>query len=649
VCGFAGILTTDPGHDLPPLLAAMRDALRHRGPDDDGIEVVNAARGCRIGLADTRLAILDLSDAGHQPMTDTASGSWIAYNGEVYNHLAVRRSLVEEPYRSTSDTETILRGWVQRGDEILTSLRGMFAFALLDGRRRKFWLVRDRLGVKPLYASHVSAATWVFASELRALLASGLVERHLNRTAVDAYLDSGAVPAPWTLLAGVHSLLPGEAWCFDLDPIASDFTPRRRRYWVPGFASRDCPPISRAEAVERLRPVLREAASLRMLSDVPVGVFLSGGIDSSSVVALLSDQGHTPHTFSVVFEGGRFDESEYSRLIAQRFATKHTELCLHPADILADFEAALGAYDQPSIDGLNTYYIAKATRAAGIKVALSGLGGDELFAGYPYFRTAARLAGPFARPLARLAYHGSRLFSGRSAWTNKLGQILVGDTSPLRQYLVFRQVMGAQRRAALKKVSGAFLDGARNAPDNCLNGDVLPPEVRADLEAALSSLDPVNAQSLLELSLYLANMLLRDTDQMSMAHSLEVREPLLDHVLVETTGLLPGPMKLARTAGKPLKALLLDALPVELPTQMLRRPKMGFVFPWEQWLRRELRPRLDAMFEDRDAVGAAGLDPAGVQELWQAFLANRPGVRYTDVFCLSHLIHWVRQHRVAIA
>ncbi len=646
MCGIAGILTTNPDLDLVPLLAALRDALRHRGPDDSGTEVVEVSPGCRVGLAFTRLAILDLSAAGHQPMNDPASGSCIIYNGEVYNHLAVRDSLPAGPYRSTSDTETILQGWVHRGDAILQSLRGMFALALLDGRRRQFWLVRDRLGVKPLYAGRVRADTWVFASELRTLLASGLVPRELDPAALDAYLDAGAVPAPWTLLAGVRSLLPGEAWCFDLDRPVPELTPKRRRYWIAPFADRNSPSIDRAEAVERLRPVLREAASLRMLSDVPVGVFLSGGIDSSSLVALLSHEGHTPHTFSVVFDGSRYDESAYSRLIANHFATKHTELCLRPDGILQDYDAALDAYDQPSIDGLNSYHIAKATRAAGVKVALSGLGGDELFAGYPHFRTAARLARPFARPLAWLAYHGLRRIAPGSSRAHKLGQLLHGDGSALNQYLIFRQVMAADRRGVVRA------QGAATPPaPPCEGGEggvVLPPEVRADLATAAARLDPVNAQSYLELSLYLANMLLRDTDQMSMAHALEVREPLLDHVLVETVAALPGSFKLARTARHPLKALLLQALPVELPARMLQRPKMGFVFPWEQWLRQELRPRLDELFNDNEGVRAAGLDPIGVQKLWQAFLTQRPGVRYTDVFCLSHLIHWVRRHRLTL-
>ena len=215
MCGIAGILTDNQRLDVASDLRNMRSALRHRGPDDEGQEEVGLPNGLRLGLAQTRLSILDLSPAGHQPMSDPDSGSWIVYNGEAYNHPQVRRQLTGCTFQSTSDTETILKGWVQRGEKLLPQLRGMFAFALLDGRRRRFWLVRDRLGVKPLYVSRPAPDTWLFASEVRALLASGLVERWLHPEAVDAYLAWGAVPAPWTLLEGVESLLPGEAWCFD--------------------------------------------------------------------------------------------------------------------------------------------------------------------------------------------------------------------------------------------------------------------------------------------------------------------------------------------------------------------------------------------------------------------------------------------------
>jgi asparagine synthase (glutamine-hydrolysing) len=632
MCGIAGILTTRTDLDLAPPLAAMTAALRHRGPDDEGVAEIALPGGVRLGLAQTRLAILDLSPAGHQPMTDEASGSWIVYNGEVYNHLSLRKELPHVAFRSTSDTETILHGWLHKSEQVLSSLRGMFAFALYDGRRRRFWLVRDRLGVKPLYACRAAPEVWLFASELRALLASGLVERRLQPEAVAAYLAFGAVVAPATMLAGVASLRPAEAWCFALDDVQLALTPQCQLYWTPPFAANGTT-VRREEAVERLRPVLREAAGLRMLADVPVGVFLSGGIDSSSLVALLAHQGYTPHTFSVVFGDSPYDESQYSRLIAAHFGAKHHELHLDPAGILADFEPALAAYDQPSIDGINTYHIAKATRRAGIKVALSGLGGDELFAGYSYFRLAARLEGAFGWTFARLAQAWLRWFAPGSAKTVKLGQLL-RLTSRVARYGVLRQVLSEDRRLALR--------GGKPSKGESL----LPEDVADALEKAVQNLDPINAHSLLELSLYLANMLLRDTDQMSMAHALEVREPLLDHVLVETVAALPGHLKRASSSGHRLKALLLEALPAPLPRAVLDRPKMGFVLPWEEWLRGPLKATLADIFATTAAIRAAGLDPAGVQQVWNGFLAHQPGVRYADVLCLAHLIYWVCRHRL---
>jgi asparagine synthase (glutamine-hydrolysing) len=545
MCGIAGILTTRHDLELTSPLTAMLRALRHRGPDDEGYEEITLPGGCRLGLAQTRLAIIDLSPAGHQPMEEAESGSWIVYNGETYNHQSVREQLADGRFQSTSDTETILKGWVERGARILPLLRGMFAMAVYDGRRRQFWLVRDRLGIKPLYVSRVDAATWVFASEVRALLASDLVPRQLHAGALESYLTYGAVAAPWTMLTSVQSLLPGECWSFDLGQ--ADHPPRveRRRYWRPSFTAQA---VTREEALERLRPVLLEAAALRMVSDVPVGVFLSGGIDSSSVVSALASQGHKLHTFSIVFGEREFDESEHSRLIARHFGTEHAELLLSPNKVLEGFDEALCAYDQPSIDGVNTYFIAQATRQAGVKVALSGLGGDELFAGYSYFRMLARLNRPLPRLLARLAYQFLRRFAPETKRTKKLGAILGGNGSRLGNYTICRQVMSPERRFALLSQAGSRL------------GDALPDEVHTELEEAASELDVVNAQSLLELALYLANMLLRDTDQMSMAHALEVREPLLDHVLVETVACLPGSLKLAAGRQNRSKALLVDAL-----------------------------------------------------------------------------------------
>lgn len=628
MCGIAGILTRRPDLDLESPIRRMRLALAHRGPDDAGEVFLTTPQGWRLGLCHTRLAILDLSPAGHQPMTDPVTGSWLVFNGEIYNHQAIRRQLPEQRYHSSSDTATLLRAWAYRSEQSLALCRGMFAFALFDAPRQQFWLVRDRVGVKPLYVYGVADGTWLFASEVRALLASGLIARRLNRKAVEAYLACGAVPAPWTILKGVSSLLPGEWWRFDLS--AAKPSIERRRYWRPVFAADDSPVPSRSAAVERLRPVLTEAAALRMIADVPVGVFLSGGIDSSALVALLTHQGYRPHTFSVVFDERDFDESSHSRLVARHFGTKHTELHLRSADVLTDFDRGLAAYDQPSIDGLNTYFIAQATRRAGVKVALSGLGGDELFAGYSYFQTQARLDRTLTRGLARVLYGGLTLVAPRSTRTTKLGAVLRGKSSLMR-YHACRLVTDDPRRQALVGVS---------------TGPLLDSELAAELGAATQGLDAVNAHSLLELTLYLHNMLLRDADQMSMAHALEVREPLLDHVLIETVAALPGRMKLAAGKYSRLKGLLVDALPVLLPAGILNRPKKGFVLPWERWLRHELRSRIAELFADDGAVTVAGLQASAARKLWHDFLAGRSDVRAADVLGLANLIQWVRRNGV---
>src|SRR6266851_2480134 len=241
MCGIAGILTAEGDLELRPAVGRMLCALQHRGPDDEGCEEMALPGGYRLGLAHSRLAILDLSPAGHQPMHDEASGSWIVYNGEVYNHEDIRRRMRDCTFRSSSDTETLLKSWVRHGEQTLSWLRGMFAFALYDGKRQQLWLVRDRLGIKPLYVCQVKPNTWVFASELRAVLASGLVPRRLDSAAVDCYLAFGAVPAPWTLLEGVQSLMPGETWRFDLKEANGRLVPERTCYWRPHFCSPTAP------------------------------------------------------------------------------------------------------------------------------------------------------------------------------------------------------------------------------------------------------------------------------------------------------------------------------------------------------------------------------------------------------------------------
>jgi asparagine synthase (glutamine-hydrolysing) len=635
MCGIAGILTTRDDLDLGPLLSGMCDALDHRGPDDRGVEQIAIPGGFRLGLAQTRLAILDVSAAGHQPMSAPESESWIVYNGEVYNHLELRSGM-PAAFCSQSDTETILRAWASQGHRVLDSLRGMFAFGLYDGSRRHFWLVRDRLGIKPLYVSRVDARTWVFASEVRAILSTGLVRRRVDPNALEACLALGAVPAPWTLVSGIESLLPAECWRFDLDAPARELAPARLRYWRPRLAEANAAPPPWPEAVAQVRRQLWEAARLHMLSDVPVGAFLSGGVDSTAVVAALASQNFKVRTFSVGFREAQFDESRHARSVAARLGTEHAELILEPHEVLREFSHAVSSYDQPSIDGLNTFFISQAVKRAGVTVALSGLGGDELFCGYPYFRHLQRLQRPAARLAARALHQVLRRLHPDRVRTIKLGRVLAAGDSRLAAWLACREVTLPGQRSGLL--------GAATRSD-C---DVFPSQLRRDLEDQAAHLDRVNAQTLCEMSLYMSNMLLRDTDQMSMAHALEVRVPLLDHKLVESVLALPGKLKTASSASAPVKRLLVEAISPEIPAAMLNRPKQGFVLPWEGWLRRELRDAVTDCLHDREAIAAAGLKFAAVDALWERFVAARPGVRASDVLGLVTLLSWVRRHGLEV-
>lgn len=629
MCGIAGILTLEPGLDLGQCLTQMRCALLHRGPDGDGQQEIRLTGGLRLGLAHTRLAILDLSEAGKQPMQDPRTGSFIVYNGETYNHCELRKANRSEPFRSTSDTETILRLWREHGRHSVRVMNGMFALAVYDAQRQQLVLTRDRLGIKPLYVGSDGRGTWAFASEIRAILATGLIPTTVSRDALRAYLAFGAVPAPWTLLQRIESLLPAEQWVFDLSLRNSLPEPQRNLYWEPWFTSGGDSQDDRDDLVAELSSKLLYATRSQTQADVPVGVFLSGGIDSSAIVALLAHQGAPLYTFSVGFSDQLYDEEPHARAVAQHFQTHHTTLRIEPEVVLRQYELALRAYDQPSIDGINTYFIAQQVRQAGIKVALSGLGGDELFCGYSSFRRLAWLNIASCRvllkgiaPLLNLATH--------SVQTDKLSALLSHWDSYLARYQIIREVMSPYRIQRL------------TAASNALPRPSLPPALQKTLLDKIVGIDILDAHAWLEISVYMANMLLRDTDQMSMAHALEVRVPLLDHQVLETAFRFPGRVRLQSVGRYRQKPLLLNALPAKLPEAIWRRRKMGFVFPWESWLRQDLLQLTTDMLGDRSAWDLLSLDRVEIQRILSEFIELRPTVRYTDILSLLHLSAWSR-------
>jgi asparagine synthase (glutamine-hydrolysing) len=647
MCGIAGLLGVAPelANDAASRMLA---ALRHRGPDDVGIEAVPDPRGLAppAVLVQARLAILDLSPAGHQPKPDRPPdgrpSNWVNFNGEIFNYLELHPELARAgwPCRSTSDTEAILHAYRAWGEDCVRRMRGMFAWCLLDAEQGAAWFCRDRLGIKPLYLARPASGGLIFASEVRALLAAGpeLVPPRVNPRAIEGFLAQGAVWGLDSVIDGVTMLGPGQTLTTDWSGRERD----RRTYWQvdfgdPGsFAARDGRG-DRAEAVERLGATLRDAVRLRLISDVPLGLFLSGGIDSASLVTVATEvAGSQVETISIGFDQPEFDETEAAAGVARALGTNHRALRLTGQTVLDDLPAVLDAVDQPTVDGVNVYFVSREARRAGLTVALSGLGGDELFGGYASFADAPKAVRlrrrlRWAESLTPVLAGAARMTGGRRGV--KAAELFRREASLLPMYLLRREL---------------FLPGERrllhDLPEGADPACGLPPELIDDLERRAAGAEPVNRVSLFELSTYMRHMLLRDADVFSMAHGLELRVPLIDHVLVEQAVGLPGAWKRPDPRPKPL---LVDAVGPRLPRSVYNTPKRGFTFPWDAWLRGPLRARAADAMTDRATWADLGLDPAAPAGLWDRFLRRDPSVAALQVLGLLVLGHYARRHRLS--
>jgi asparagine synthase (glutamine-hydrolysing) len=628
VCGIFGYLTQRSGVGGRERLEQALAALRHRGPDDEAtLELTSGDVRC--GLAFTRLAIIDLSPAGRQPMT-TADGRYtLVFNGEIYNHPELRAELEAggARFRGHSDTEVLLEAFARWGKSVIVRLRGMFAFGVWDHVERRLTLARDHMGIKPLYFA-ASPAGLAFSSEVRALLATGFAEARPSRRAIASYLSTGSVSEPDTIHEGVAPLLPGHV--LEYQHGHARITP----YWTLPLPT--LPPRDPAAALEDLRDTLAEACRLRLIADVPLGVFLSGGMDSTAIATFAARASNRPlSTFTVTFDEEAFSEERQAAEVARRIGSEHRQVRLSGTDLIASMPDAIAALDQPSVDGYNTYFVSRAARAAGLKVALSGLGGDEVFAGYQSFsrfgrllsmgRAAGRAAHGIKKALHRLDPLGPMPQRAR-----KLLAALGTGGAPAETYAVMRSMFDTAQVGAL--LAPAFADEAELCPVNVPEG----------LEALVTTgrMDPENAYSALEISNYLRNTLLRDTDVMSMRHALEVRVPLVDHVLVEKVLRLPGAMKRARDINKPLLAEAVG----DLPPSVLYRNKMGFCLPFGDWLKGPLKPWAEEMLLGRPARDVGFLDPSATARLWRAFLSNDRRVGFTRVFCLTALVAYFQTH-----
>lgn len=629
MCGISGIYGGATAEDTAAV-ERMRDAMDHRGPDYAGIYSDKQ----QIVLGHRRLAIVDLTADGQQPLASPCGRYVLVFNGEVYNHKALKTELLQaglastEQFAGTSDSSVVLAALQAWGADALQRFNGMFALAFWDVQERVLLLARDRMGIKPLYVAHVENRL-LFASEMRAMLASGQIERRLAAGALAQFFRYQTIHPPATLIEGVE-MLPAGTWLrADDSGLASE------KWWTPSSDGNEGG--SRADWTGKVRSTLADAVGQRMEADVPLGAFLSGGIDSSAVVGLMAEQSSDRiATFNVALQGhGKLDESVHARNMAQRFGTDHHEISLSEADFTREVEAALEATDHPTGDGPNAYVVSGATKRAGVTVALSGLGGDELFAGYPVFKRSVDLLGKrwleaWPKPLRRLVGAGYRMAKPGPA-TDKLATLLTSDRLqfPHSYPLMRRMMLDPMVRSTLK---ASALKGHPDAVKKMCTELFEQPENKG--------LPLLSKVSLAELAAYTEPILLRDADQMSMAHSMEVRVPFLDHRLVELALGIPDHIKYPHHP----KQLLTEALGDLLPEEITRRPKQGFVLPWDAWMRGDLAPLVRsglAHLKQLDGVKSDGID-----QLYRQFTGGTPQVHWTHIWALVTLGIWTNRHGI---
>jgi asparagine synthase (glutamine-hydrolysing) len=603
MCGIAGIFT-DVAAEARRATAIMVAALSHRGPDGEGAHFSPVGEAM-LGVGHRRLAVRDRSEAGSQPMVHPDSGAVLVYNGELYALDALRGDLVARgvTFRGHSDTEVLLHGLHVWGPEVLRRCDGMFAFAHYEPTTRQLLLARDPLGIKPLYWTP-EAPTVAFASEVRALVRAGAAAREISTSGLAGLLAFGAPQEPHTVIAGIRAF-PAGTWArLELEPTGRARVRERGRHWR--FPEVE-PALSERAALPLLRETLEAAVRDQLVSDVPVGVFLSSGIDSTLVAALAARSSSRLQTYTVGFadESPSFSESPIAAATARRLGAEHTDLQLGAADAAALAEAWLASLDQPCVDGLNTFVISRAVRRAGLTVALSGLGGDELFGGYRTFRDVVRLrrlaalmgaTPPSVRRLLAATVTPRAPRRVRDKLTEMLG--LPAETWPI--YLHRRRAM-----------TDALLSELGHSP-----GSVAALASHDD-EVPLPDGDTLAEVSRCECVHYLRSTLLRDADANGMAHGLEIRPPLLDRRVLELAHRIPGPVRMP--ALRTPKHLLRRAFAETLGPAVLGRSKRGFWLPVHRWMAGTLRERCEAALAH---LGRSGLvEPAGVRAVWERFLA----------------------------
>ncbi len=607
MCGIAGIYyRQEQGAVAGEAARRMQEAMRHRGPDDAGIQEADR----RLTLVNTRLAIMDLSAQGHQPMANASRTVWVSFNGEIYNFRQLRAQLQAEGvvFCSGTDTEVLVSGYERWGIEtLLCRLRGMFAFAVYDCRQQpaRLILVRDRLGIKPLYV-YSDEEKLLFASEVRTLRSSGLVSPDRCAESTIAFLLFGHLPEPMTTLRNV-TVLPAGHYL-----LVQEGRQSVHAYYRLRDAFRKSDAVASGSQRHALARLLGETVDLHLISDAPIGVFLSGGLDSSALAAFARHSGVPRQpvvTLSVTFEEKGFDESPFQQAVAGWLKTDHRQVRVGETDFFSQLDAFFRAMDQPTVDGVNTYFISAAARRAGLKAVLSGVGADELFYGYPAFQNVSAI-----RHFCRLPRWVRAGLSGLPAAGERLRKLrYLRSCSDLAVYLSLRGLFWVCDVARL-------LDADQGQVER-----VMESFAEAHGESFLSRGEPREWFSYMELSYYMRNQLLKDTDAFGMSQSVEIRVPYLDHVFLGAACALPSRLK---KSGNIPKALLFSLAQQLLPPQIGARSKQGFTFPFAVWLRQKGGERL------RGLLAKAPLERTYTKKLFDAFMRGQ--------------IHWSRVWAAAV-
>lgn len=628
MCGIAGAWSIREGFLDQDMGARMLEPLLHRGPDDKGIRVFN-----RAVLAHARLSILDLSQTGHQPMANEDESIWIVFNGEIYNFVELREELksLGHGFNSNSDTEVLIHAYEQWGVSSLERIAGMFAFALWDDRRQRLWLVRDRLGIKPLFYAETNGNVY-FASEAKGILATGVVSREVDFQAMNYFLAQNYTPAPWTLFRKIRQLQPGHYMLID-----DENGVQTKEYWDLSFNVRKG--RKKAEWLADFDDLMRHVVGQHLLSDVPLGAFLSGGVDSSSLVWWMSEQTvHPVHTFTISFAEKSYDESPYADLVATTLGTRHEKF-----RVVMDFEKILPELvwhaEEPTADSsmLATYCLSRETRRH-VKVVLAGDGADELLAGYETYtahyllRLYQLLPRGMRRILEPIILGSLPVREVKVGWEEKLRRFLGGaKLTPEEAHGCWRMIFGAEaRRELLRPIT--------DRPGG--DADVL--DIYRACFARCNASTALNRLLYFDTRQYLPNDMLVKVDRTTMAHGLEARVPFLDHRVVEFCAQLPEGLKLRGLTRT--KYLLKTAMRGRLPKQVLNRRKEGFNIPNAIWLRTHLRTFAGDLLSPSSLRQIGWFDESYVERLFNDHLKERADNSH-QIWGLLVLVLWWRQYQ----